>query len=76
MEKKTEKLVAITLNENEKNVLLELLDTALKTIGIKGAEATLHFTKKIASAHVLNTEEDVVVAEDIKEDVPKEAKKK
>lgn len=44
-----QKEVTIILNENEKNVLLQLIDLAVKAGGINVAEAALHLVKKINS---------------------------
>ena len=40
----------IELNENEAQVLMNLLNVALKATGIEAAESVLHFTKKIQEA--------------------------
>tara|TARA_R110000868_G_scaffold27465_3_gene104193 strand:+ start:983 stop:1138 length:156 start_codon:yes stop_codon:yes gene_type:complete len=40
----------IELNENEAQVLLNLLDVAVKAAGIQAAESALHFVKKIQDA--------------------------
>lgn len=40
----------IELNENEAQVLLNLLDVAVKAAGIQAAESALHFAKKIQDA--------------------------
>ena len=44
-----EKEVTIILNENEKSVLLQLIDLAVKSGGLNVAEAALHLVKKINS---------------------------
>jgi hypothetical protein len=41
------KEITIVLNENEKNVLLQLIDLAVKAGGLNVAEAALHLVKKI-----------------------------
>ena len=45
----TQKETTISLNENEKNVLLQLIDLAVKAGGLNVAEAALHLVKKIAA---------------------------
>lgn len=46
-EEQQPKDTTITLNENEKTVLLQLIDLAVKAGGINVAEAALHLVKKI-----------------------------
>lgn len=40
----------IELDDNEAQVLLNLIDIAVKAAGIAAAEAALHFAKKIEAA--------------------------
>lgn len=40
----------IELNEEEAKVLVNLLDVAVKSVGIQAAEGALHFVKKIDAA--------------------------
>lgn len=40
----------LELNDNEAQVLVNLLDVALKSAGIQAAESVLHFAKKIEVA--------------------------
>ena len=40
----------ITLSEQEANALIQLIDTAVKTLGLSGAEAGLVLNKKIQDA--------------------------
>jgi len=40
----------IELNEEEANVLVNLLNVAVKAAGLEAAEAALHFQRKIAAA--------------------------
>lgn len=42
--------ITLTLNPTEANILVQLLDLSTKTGGLKVAEATLHFTKKLQAA--------------------------
>jgi len=44
--------IKLTLNPNEANVLIQVMDIATKAGGLKVAEATLHFTKKLQAAGV------------------------
>ena len=44
--------IDLTLNPNEANVLIQLLDIATKAGGLKVAEAALHFSKKLQEAGV------------------------
>ena len=46
-EEQQPKDTTITLNENEKTVLLQLIDLAVKAGGINVAEVALHLVKKI-----------------------------
>jgi hypothetical protein len=43
-------ILVIILNPNEANVLLNLIDLAVKSAGIHAAEAALHLTKLIQTA--------------------------
>jgi hypothetical protein len=53
----------ITFNENEKKVLTELLDNALKATGIKSLEAILILNSKINSGEEsIELEENEIVA--------------
>ena len=40
-------ITTISLNENEKQVLIQLIDLAVKASGLNSAEAALHLVKKI-----------------------------
>lgn len=40
----------IELNDEEAKVLVNLLDVAVKSVGIQAAESVLHFVKKIDAA--------------------------
>lgn len=40
----------ITLNNDEANVLINLIDVAVKAAGLQAAEAGLHFKNKIEQA--------------------------
>ena len=40
----------IELNEEEAKVLVNLLDVAVKSVGLQGAESAMHFVKKIDAA--------------------------
>lgn len=40
----------ITLDQNEANVLVNLIDVAVKAAGLQAAEAGLHFKNKIEAA--------------------------
>jgi hypothetical protein len=40
-------ITTISLNENEKQVLIQLIDLAVKASGLSSAEAALHLVKKI-----------------------------
>jgi hypothetical protein len=40
----------ITLDQNEANVLVNLIDVAVKAAGLQAAEAGLHFKNKIEQA--------------------------
>ena len=40
----------ITLNNEEANVLINLIDVAVKAAGLQAAEAGLHFKNKIEAA--------------------------
>jgi hypothetical protein len=40
----------IELNENEAQVLMNMLNIAVKAVGIEGAEAGLHFKRKLEDA--------------------------
>jgi hypothetical protein len=42
--------IELTLNEQETTVLLNLIDLAVKAVGLQGAEAGLHFQKMIKAA--------------------------
>jgi hypothetical protein len=42
--------MTIDLNNEEAQVLLNLIDVALKSAGLPAAEAALHFSKKIKDA--------------------------
>jgi len=42
--------MTIELNDNETRVLLELINIAVKAVGVEAAEAGLHFTKMIKDA--------------------------
>ena len=44
--------IKLTLNPNEANVLIQLMDIATKAGGLKVAEASLHFSKKLQAAGV------------------------
>ncbi len=46
--------MTIELTEQESQVLLNLLDVAVKAAGINAAEAALHFAKKIEAAKANN----------------------
>lgn len=54
----------IELNANESQVLLNLIDIAVKSVGIQAAEAGLHFTKIIKTA---SEAESASVAEPVQE---------
>ena len=40
----------IELNDEEAKVLVNLLDVAVKSVGLQGAESAMHFVKKIDAA--------------------------
>jgi hypothetical protein len=40
----------IELNEEEAKVLVNLLDVAVKSVGIQAAESAMHFVRKIDAA--------------------------
>ena len=40
----------IELNDEEAKVLVNLLDVAVKSVGIQAAESAMHFVKKIDAA--------------------------
>lgn len=40
----------ISLNDEEAKVLVNLLDVAVKSVGLQGAESAMHFVKKIDAA--------------------------
>lgn len=43
-------MITITLDSNEQNALVQLLDIATKASGLNGAEASLYFVNKIKQA--------------------------
>lgn len=43
-------MINVTYTEQEATVLLNIIDIAVKSVGIQAAEAALHFTKKITDA--------------------------
>ena len=45
--------ITLTLNENEQQVFLTLLDSAVRQTGLQGAEAVFHFSKKVEIARKL-----------------------
>ena len=49
--------MTIDLNNEEAQVLLNLIDVALKSAGLPAAEAALHFSKKIKGAAEAQTVE-------------------
>ena len=49
--------MTIDLNNEEAQVLLNLIDVALKSAGLPAAEAALHFNKKIKDAAEAKTVE-------------------
>jgi hypothetical protein len=48
-QKTTDTDTTLTLTENEKNVLLQLIDLAVKSGGINVAEAAIYLAKKLNS---------------------------
>lgn len=43
-------MMQIELNDNEAQVLINLIDVAVKSAGLSAAESALHFVKKIQDA--------------------------
>jgi hypothetical protein len=43
----------LELNTNEAQVLLNLIDVAVKAVGLQAAESALHFKEKIEAASVV-----------------------
>ena len=50
--------ITITLNPNESQVLLQLIDAAVKALGIQAAQAAIHIVKKIEDAGASGKEPD------------------
>lgn len=48
-EQEIQKTTTVVLDEKEKNVLLQLIDIAVKAGGLNVAEAALHLVKKISA---------------------------
>jgi len=64
-------MVTLELTEQEANILIQLLDIAVKAEGLKAAEASLFFTNKIKSKFSDN-EDNAIAAKIPKQEVVKD----
>lgn len=48
-------MITLTLDQNEQNILVQLLDIATKASGLNGAEASIYFVNKIKQAQPKET---------------------
>lgn len=61
----------IEFTKQEATAMLQLIDAAVKTLGLQAAEAGVHLSKKLNEAFQEEVTEEEVTAEEVKKDSKK-----